>query len=73
MFPFKIGIFTGEKNVDSWKDQDWAEKFEEYKIIVATVQVILDAVNKNFIGIQNMNVLIFDECHHASKKSACFY
>jgi hypothetical protein len=66
-FPYKVGLFTGEKNVDFWSKKDWEEKIEEHQIIVATTQVILNAVIHGFISISSFNVMIFDECHKASE------
>jgi endoribonuclease Dicer len=64
---YEVGVFTGDQNVDNWSCQEWQEKLENYQILVATTQVILDAVNLNFISIKNFNVLVFDECHHGRK------
>ncbi len=65
--PYEVGVFTGDQNVDNWSHQDWLEKLKIYQILVATPQVILDAVNLNFMTIKNFNVLVFDECHHGRK------
>lgn len=48
---YEVGIFTGEQNVDFWTRDEWQEKLKTYQVLVATTQVILDAVNLNFISL----------------------
>lgn len=45
----------------------WDTQFSENMVIVATAQVLLDCLNNGFITIGQINLLIFDEAHHAKK------
>lgn len=52
-------------NVDAWQRNRWYDEFEENQVIVATCQIVLDIIRHNYISFNYMNLIIFDECHHA--------
>lgn len=70
MVPFKVCLLCGEQNVDYWQEPDWLKVLEDNQILVSTCQVILDAVKRSFIKLEQINVLVFDECHHGRKDHA---
>jgi endoribonuclease Dicer len=67
MLPYKVSVLCGENNVDHWELEEWKEVLEEHQIFVATAQVVLDAIKHSFINFKQVNVIIFDECHHGRK------
>lgn len=67
MVPYSVCVLCGEQNVDYWDLARWAVLLEEHQILVATAQVIVDAIKKKFLELQQINVLVFDECHHGCK------
>ena len=54
--------------VDGWSARKWTEEFEKFNILVMTRQIFLDVLIHNFIHISKINLIVFDECHHAVKK-----
>lgn len=68
ILPFKVAVLCGEQSVDYWQLAEWLSVLEEKEILVATAQVILDAVKHRYINVNQINVIIFDECHHGRKK-----
>lgn len=44
----------------------------ERQVITATVDVIFNIVAKEFLKISDINLIVFDECHHARKNSSMF-
>lgn len=42
-------------------------RLTNWQVLVATCQIILDIVRHGFIEMKHINVLIFDEAHHAMK------
>ncbi|KAJ6637389.1 Endoribonuclease Dicer [Pseudolycoriella hygida] len=61
----KTEVYTGDQNVDAWSNDDWSIEFEKYQVLVATCQIILDIVRHGFLEMKHINLLIFDEAHHA--------
>ncbi|CAI6082779.1 unnamed protein product [Clonostachys chloroleuca] len=45
----------------------WDSQLEESMAIVCTAQLLLDALRNGFIAMTQVNLLIFDEAHHAKK------
>lgn len=54
--------------VDFWGKGDWLEKFEENHVLVMTAQIFLDLIETAKLKLSQVNLLVFDECHHADKK-----
>lgn len=47
----------------------WNEEFEANHVLVMTAQVFVDVINHAFFSINQLNLLVFDECHAAVKDS----
>lgn len=67
LLPYEVALLTGEQNVDEWNKSNWDALLEKHEILVATAQVVLDGLRHSFIKLSQINVIIFDECHHARK------
>ncbi|RHZ72154.1 hypothetical protein Glove_245g9 [Diversispora epigaea] len=65
---FNIKKFCGEMGVDLWSEKHWAKYFEENDVLVMTAQIFLNILRHGFISLKQVNLLVFDECHHTSKK-----
>lgn len=61
---FEVACWTSESNKKSWSKEKFRAEFDKHQVIVATAQLFLDAVKHSFISIDQINVIIFDECHH---------
>lgn len=62
-----VGEVKGDSKVDNWNEQVWLNKFEQYHVIVMTAQIFVNILTAGFIPLDKINLLIFDECHHATK------
>lgn len=67
LLPYSVSVLCGEQNVDYWSLPDWEKVLEENEILVGTAQVFLDALKRQYIKKDQINVIVFDECHHACK------
>jgi endoribonuclease Dicer len=48
-----------------WAMKTWQEHFTHNMVIVCTAEVLVQCMMHNFISIAQINLLIFDEAHHA--------
>ncbi|KAL0880107.1 hypothetical protein ABMA27_002595 [Loxostege sticticalis] len=60
-----VGAYSGEDKVDYWDKKKWDTELEENQVVVMTSQILCDMITHAYIKIDDINLLIFDECHHA--------
>lgn len=62
-----MDVFCGEMGCDLWRRSVWEKNFEENMVIVCTAEVLRQCLHHSFITMDRINLLIFDEAHHAKK------
>lgn len=62
---FIIGEYCGDMGVDFWTHDQWLKQFDDHQVLVMTCQIFLDLLLHNKLKLQQVNVVVFDECHHA--------
>jgi endoribonuclease Dicer len=65
---YDVKQICGEMGADRWDEKQWKQNFEEYDVLVMTAQIFLNILRHGFISLSQVNLLIFDECHHTAKK-----
>ncbi|KAL8931051.1 MAG: hypothetical protein Q9208_000153 [Pyrenodesmia sp. 3 TL-2023] len=65
-----IARFCGDMNTDLWAKETWQTHLKEHMVIVCTAEILYQCLMHSFIGIDQINLLIFDEAHHAKKNHA---
>ena len=65
-----IERFCGEMGCNLWVQQTWQRHLQQNKIIVCTAEILYQCLMHSFIGMDQINLLIFDEAHHAKKNHA---
>uniref|UniRef100_J3LQI0 Uncharacterized protein n=2 Tax=Oryza brachyantha TaxID=4533 RepID=J3LQI0_ORYBR len=67
--------FYGDMGVDFWDAATWRSALEDAEVLVMTPQILLDNLRHSFFRLQDIVLLIFDECHHAKGNSpyACIF
>lgn len=66
----KIERFCGEMGCDLWNKGIWETHFKENMVIVCTADILYQCLMHSFIALHQINLLIFDEAHHAKKNHA---
>lgn len=64
---FPVGKFFGEMTGVVRSQEYWDKQFEENMAIVCTAQILLDLLTCGFISMSQINLLVFDEAHHAKR------
>ncbi|KAL8812553.1 MAG: hypothetical protein Q9200_000953 [Gallowayella weberi] len=62
-----IECFCGEMGADDWSKEIWQKHLEKNMIILCTAEILNRCLARSFINITQINLLIFDEAHHAKK------
>ncbi|KAL2526233.1 Endoribonuclease Dicer2 [Abeliophyllum distichum] len=64
----KVGMYYGELGVDYWDAATWKHEKDEHEVLVMTPAILLAALRHKFFSLDQIKVLIFDECHNARGK-----
>lgn len=63
-----VSRFSGDRLASTEVRQEfWKQQFESNKAIVCTAAVLQDCLHRSFITLDQINLLVFDEAHHAKK------
>nr|XP_026496410.1 endoribonuclease Dicer [Vanessa tameamea] len=63
--PVDVIGYSSEDNVDYWDKSKWDIELTKYQVIVMTSQILSDLLTHRYISVEDISLLIFDECHHA--------
>lgn len=65
-----MNMFCGDMGLDLWSKGTWEKHIFENMVIVCTAEVLRHCLHHSFISMAQINLLIFDEAHHAKKDHA---
>ena len=64
---YAVAPVSGHNNPRLWDESKWEDLFQKHDIIVCTAEILHQCLMRTFIKMENINLLIFDEAHHAKK------
>ncbi|KAJ9138815.1 Dicer-like protein 1 [Pleurostoma richardsiae] len=64
---YPIEKFCGDMVKSVWSRDFWTQQFSENMVIVCTAEILYKCLHHSYIGMSEINLLIFDEAHHAKK------
>ncbi|XP_024538863.1 endoribonuclease Dicer homolog 1 isoform X1 [Selaginella moellendorffii] len=65
---FNVGHYCGEMVQDFWDSKRWQREFQSKEVLVMTAQILLNILRHSIVRMEDIDLLILDECHHAVKK-----
>jgi endoribonuclease Dicer len=64
---FEIGRYCGEMVESTWTKDYWIQELDKSMAIVCTAAILQRLLASSYVKMNEINLLIFDECHHAKK------
>lgn len=64
---FDVELYCGASGVDHWTPQRWKEKVSKSQVMVMIPDVLLTALRRAFLSLDMVSLMIFDECHRATR------
>ncbi|XP_031345881.1 endoribonuclease Dicer-like [Photinus pyralis] len=59
-----VAAYSGDMNVDYWSDSTWRDQLEHNQVLVMTTQILVNILQRSLLSLNDVNLLIFDECHN---------
>ncbi|GAA6047894.1 hypothetical protein JCM3770_006412 [Rhodotorula araucariae] len=63
----RVKSFVGAQGVDYWKREQWQAEFAAADVVVLTPAIWLNVLNNAYYDLRHVDLVIFDEAHHAQK------
>lgn len=65
-----VAQLFGAMGPDLWSKQTWTEYFKENMVLVCTADILHQCLLNSYVKMDQINLLILDEAHHAKKDHA---
>ena len=64
---FHVKRVIGADVNNNWDKEHWFQEFESSEVFVVTGEILRNLLSRAVIQVRDINLLIFDEAHHATK------
>lgn len=62
-----VGHYSGDMGVDRWSKDRWLVELKQNHVLVMTMTIFKNLLLTGFLKLSQVNLVVFDECHHAVK------
>lgn len=56
------------QEVELWDEHQWATELRSMRVFVCTPEIVRNIIEKGYVTMNRVNLLVFDECHHVTKR-----
>ncbi|GMF19490.1 unnamed protein product [Phytophthora lilii] len=63
----RVNSYCGS-TADLWDEAQWARELQLTRVFVCTPEIVRNVLLKGYVTLARMNLLVFDECHHVTKR-----
>ncbi|KAJ3158123.1 Dicer-like protein 1 [Geranomyces michiganensis] len=63
----RVRHYYGAMGVDSWPAAKWSEALQQADVMVMTADIFKLLLNRNYLTMADVSLIVFDEAHHARK------
>jgi superfamily II DNA or RNA helicase len=56
------------RSADLWDSAQWERELRLTRVFVCTPEIVRNVLLKGYVALARMNLLVFDECHHVTKR-----
>uniref|UniRef100_A0AAV1U6I9 Dicer-like protein 1 n=1 Tax=Peronospora matthiolae TaxID=2874970 RepID=A0AAV1U6I9_9STRA len=63
----RVSAYYGS-TADLWDAAQWERQLQLMRVFVCTPEIVRNALLKGYVSLTRMNLLVFDECHHVTKR-----
>ncbi|OWZ24050.1 Dicer-like 1 (DCL1) protein [Phytophthora megakarya] len=56
------------RTADLWDAAQWERELKLTRVFVCTPEIVRNVLLKGYVSLSRMNLLVFDECHHVTKR-----
>ncbi|EGZ21768.1 hypothetical protein PHYSODRAFT_489360 [Phytophthora sojae] len=62
-----VNAYCGS-TADLWDAAQWERELQLTRVLVCTPEIVRNVLLKGYVTLSRMNLLVFDECHHVTKR-----
>ncbi|CAH0493633.1 unnamed protein product [Peronospora farinosa] len=62
-----VNAYCG-RTADLWDAVQWERELKLTRVFVCTPEIVRNMLLKGYVSLSRMNLLVFDECHHVTKR-----
>ncbi|KAI9993237.1 hypothetical protein PInf_015308 [Phytophthora infestans] len=63
----RVNSYCG-RTADLWDATQWERELQLTRVFVCTPEIVRNVLLKGYVSLSRMNLLVFDECHHVTKR-----